>query len=365
MATDRGGATRHGDEAGKTVSTDDGAEARDPATDSGARPDLDPNEPSSPAELSRPSLIAVVKRAAKEFQRDNLTDLAAALTYYAILAIVPGLIVLVSLLGLLGPDAADELMNQVEQLAPGSSADFVHTLITQAQSNKRGAGIGALIGLGVALWSASGYVAAFMRASNVIYGIGEGRPIWKTAPIRLGVTIIAVILLVISTVIVVASGPVAQQIGDFLGLGDTTVLMWNIVKWPVLFVLVSVLLAILFWASPNAKQGGVNWISPGGVVAVLIWLVISVLFAVYVANFSSYDRTYGSLAGVVIFLVWLWLTNIALLLGAEINAELDHGKAIAAGLPEDAQPFAEPRDTRKLDPAGKKAAEAVRSARQG
>ncbi|MGN2639856.1 YihY/virulence factor BrkB family protein [Nocardia takedensis] len=266
---------------------------------------------------------------------------------------------------MVGPNTADELMNQAQQLAPGSSADFVHTLITQAQDNKQGAGLGAILGLAIALWSASGYVAAFMRASNVVYGIGEGRPIWKTAPIRVGVTVVAVVLLLVSTVIVIASGPVAQQLGDLLGLGSTTVTVWNIAKWPVLFVLLSILLAILFWASPNAKQGGVKWISPGGVIAVLIWVVISVGFAIYIANFSSYDKTYGSLAGVVIFLVWLWLTNIALLLGAEINAELDHGRAIAQGLPEDVQPFAEPRDIRKLDDSEKKAAEAARAARRG
>ncbi|MFG3615819.1 YihY/virulence factor BrkB family protein [Nocardia sp. NPDC047654] len=365
MATDHGRPNRHEDEAVDSSSTRNRVETRGRATDTGARPDLDPDEPGSPAELSKPSLLAVVKRAGKEFQRDNLTDLAAALTYYAVLSIVPGLIVLVSLLGLLGPNAAEELMNQAQQIAPGSSAEFVHTLITQAQSNKQGAGLGAIFGLAIALWSASGYVAAFMRASNVVYGIGEGRPIWKTAPIRLGVTLIAVILLVISTAIVVASGPVAHQIGDFLGLGNTAVTLWNIAKWPVLLVLLSVLLAILFWASPNARQGGVKWISPGGVIAVLIWLIVSVLFAVYIANFSSYDKTYGSMAGVVIFLVWLWLTNIALLLGAEINAELDHGKAIAQGLPEDMQPFAEPRDTRKLDEAEKDAAQAAKSARRG
>ncbi|WP_067813350.1 YihY/virulence factor BrkB family protein [Nocardia inohanensis] len=332
-------------------------------TATGARPDLDPDNPDSPAELSKPSLIAVVRRAAREFKRDNLTDLAAALTYYGVLSIVPGLIVMVSLLGLLGPDATGEVMNQVQQIAPGSSAEFVHNLITQAQSSRSGAGLGAILGLAIALWSASGYVAAFMRASNVVYGIGEGRPIWKTAPIRLGVTIVAVILLVLSAIIVVVSGPVARQLGDFLNLGDTAVLVWSIAKWPVLFVLVTVLLAILFWASPNAKQGGVKWVSPGGVVAVLIWLIISGGFALYVANFSSYDKTYGSLAGVVIFLVWLWLSNIALLLGAEINAELDHGKAIAEGLPEDVTPFAEPRDTRKLDPQDRNAIEAARLGR--
>ena len=303
----------------------------------------------SPTDLPSSSLRAVVSRARAEFRRDHLTDLAAGLTYYATLSAVPALIVLVGILGLLGPDTTTQLTNQVQSLAPGSSAELVRTLIGQAQANRTGAGIGAIVGILVALWSASGYVAAFMRASNVIYDIGEGRPIWKTVPIRIGLTVLAVVVIVISVVIVVVSGPVARQVGDLVGAGDTAVLVWNIVKWPVLLILVSVLLAVLFWASPNAKQSGIKWVSPGGVIAVLIWVGASALFALYVANFASYDKTYGSMAGVVIFLVWLWLTNIALLLGAEVNAELDHSKAIAAGLPPDAEPFAEVRDTRKLD----------------
>jgi len=309
----------------------------------------DAAEPDSPTDLPRPSLVAAIKRAAKEFQRDQLTDLAAALTYYGVLSVVPGLIVLISLLGLLGPNATKELLDQVSTVAPGSSAQVVQTLITQAQSNRTGAGIGAVVGVLVALWSASGYVSAFMRASNRVYGIGEGRPIWKTIPIRLGVTVVAVVILVAAVALVVVSGPVARQIGDVIGAGDATVTVYSIVKWPILVVLLSVLLAILFWASPNAKQGGVRWVSPGGLVAVLLWALVSAVFAVYVANFSSYDKTYGSLAGVVIFLVWMWISNIALLLGVEINAELDHARAIAEGLPEDVQPFAVPRDTRKLD----------------
>ena len=291
----------------------------------------------------------MVRRARREFRHDHLTDLAAGLTYYATLSAVPALIVLVAILGLLGPDTTNQLTNQVEAIAPGSSGDLVRSLLGQAQANRTGAGIGAIVGIVVALWSASGYVAAFMRASNVIYDIGEGRPIWKTVPIRIGLTVLAVVVIVLSVVIVVVSGPVAKQVGDVIGAGETTVLIWSIVKWPVLLVLVSVLLAILFWASPNAKQAGIKWVSPGGVIAVLIWLGASALFALYVTHFASYDRTYGSMAGVVIFLVWLWLTNIALLLGAEINAELEHSRAIAEGLPPDVQPFAEARDTRKLD----------------
>jgi membrane protein len=334
------------------------------ATDTGARPDLDDDDPDSPTELSKPSLFAVLTRVRQQIGNDGLTDLAAALTYYAVLSIVPGLIVLISILGLLGPDTATQVADQAQAIAPGSSATFVHTLITQAQANKGGAGLSAVFGVAVALWSASGYVAAFMRASNVVYAIGEGRPIWKTLPVRLGVTIAAVILLVLSALIVVLSGPVAHQIGSLLGAGDTAVLIWNIAKWPVLVILVSVLLAILFWASPNAKQAGIKWVSPGGVIAVLIWLVISALFAVYVSTFASYNKTYGSLAGVVIFLVWLWLSNLAILLGAEVNAELDHAKAIAQGLPEDVEPFAQPRDTRKLDDAQKHAIDQAQANRR-
>ncbi len=303
----------------------------------------------SPTDLPKESLKDVLKRARKEFRNDHLTDLAAGLTYYAVLSVVPALIVLVSLLGLMGPNATQQVVDQANAIAPGSSAELIQTLIQQAQANQRGAGFGAVLGLAIALWSASGYVAAFMRASNVVYDIGEGRPIWKTIPLRIGLTVFALVILLLGVLIVVLSGPVAEQVGDLLGLGETTVLVWNIVKWPVLVVLISVLLAVLFWAAPNARQQGIKWVSPGGVIAVLIWLGASALFALYVTLFASYNKTYGSLAGVVIFLVWLWLTNIAILLGLEVNAELAHGRAIAEGLPPEVEPFAEPRDTRKMD----------------
>ena len=317
-----------------------------------------------PGDLPPSSKKAVFRRAAVEFKSDNLTTLAAALTYYAVLAVVPGLIVLISILGLVGRGVAKQVTSQVQSLAPGSSAAFVHSLITQAQHHKSGAGIVAIIGLVIALWSTSSYVNAFRQASNSIYGIGEGRPLWKTIPLRLGVTVIAVIVLVLSAGIVVASGPIANQIGNAVGAGRAAIVVWDIAKWPVLLILVSFLLAILFWASPNAKQGGVRWISPGGIVATVLWIAVSALFALYVTNFSSYDKTYGSLAGVVIFMVWLRLTNVALLLGAEVNAEFDHERAIAGGLPEDVRPFAEPRDTRKLRGLDREAIEHAQAARR-
>ena len=319
--------------------------------------------PESPLELDKPSLWAVVKRARVEFSNDSATDLAAALTYYAVLAVVPGLIVLLSILGLTHTNTK-QLTSQAASLAPGSTGKVIETLIRQAQAHHSGAGIAAIVGVVIALWSASGYVAAFMRASNRVYDIGEGRPIWKTAPLRLGLTLFAVIMLVAMAVIVVATGSVAHTIGNTIGLGSTGMLIWDIAKWPVLVVLISVLLAVLFWAAPNAKQAGIKWISPGGVIATLIWLVISALFALYVTDFSSYNKTYGSLAGIVVFLVWLWLSNIALLLGLEINAELEHQRAIAQGLPEDVEPFAEPRDTRKLSAEHRRQVDASTAARR-
>jgi membrane protein len=319
-------------------------------------------EPESPTELSKPSLWAAVKRARVEFGNDNATDLAAALTYYAVLSVVPGLIVLLSILGLTHTSTS-QLTTQATNVAPGSTGKVIQTLIKQAQSHHSGAGVAAGVGIVVALWSASGYVAAFMRAANRVYDIGEGRPFWKTAPIRLALTLFAVVLLVVMAVIVIATGSVAHAIGNTLGVGSTAMLIWDIAKWPVLVVLISVLLAVLFWAAPNAKQAGIKWISPGGVVATIAWLAISALFALYVTDFSSYNKTYGSLAGIVVFLVWLWLTNIALLLGLEINAELEHQRAIAQGLPEDVEPFAEPRDTRKLSDEDRRQVDANTAAR--
>ncbi len=301
--------------------------------------------------------FAVVKRAVRGFQRHSLTDLAAGLTYYGVLAVLPGLVVLFSLLGLLGPSAAGEVVSQAERLAPGSTASVIRTLVEQAQGSRSGAGVAAVLGIIVAVWSASGYVAAFMRASNRIYGIPEGRPIWKTVPIRIGVTILAVVVLTVAAAIVVLTGPVAHAVGDVVGLGDTTVLVWNIVKWPVLVLIVAVLLAVLYWAAPNARQGGIRWLSPGGLVGVLGWIVVSALFALYVAVAASYDKTYGPLAGVIVFLVWLWLTNLAILFGAEVNAELDRGRAIQAGMPDRVEPFAEPRDTRAMDDLDREAVE--------
>jgi membrane protein len=312
------------------------------------QPDLPPVEKMAdkPTQLGRRSWFGVLKRTVKEFQDDALTDWAAALTYYAILSIFPGLIVLLAVFSLIGnPETAKRA---VDEVTPGNFSGGVNAFLTELQKGQQSAGILAVVGILGALWSASGYVSAFMRASNAIYEVPEGRPIWKTVPIRLGVTIITGILLVISATIVVFTGGIAQRIGSRIGLGSQAVLVWDIVKWPVLVGLISLMLAVLYWASPNAKHGGFRWVSPGSVLAVLVWIVVSAAFALYVANFASYNKTYGTLGGVIAFLVWLWISNIAVLLGAEFDAELERERAIKAGHPADEEPFVLLRDTRKL-----------------
>ena len=301
----------------------------------------------TPTQLPGRSWWAAVKRTLREFRVDNLSDWAAALTYYGVLSIFPALLVLVSLIDLAGRGTIDALLANLGQVAPGSVNQILKDAIGNLQQTRGSAGVLALVGLAVALWSASGYVAAFMRASNAIYDVPEGRPIWKTLPIRLGVTVVVMVLLAASAVAVVATGGLADRIGRVLGIGDAAVTAWEIVKWPVLLLVVSFMFALLYWASPNARQG-FRWVTPGGILAVVVWVLASVAFALYVANFGSYNKTYGSLASVIIFLVWLWLSNTAILLGAELNAELERGRAIAGGHPEDREPYMELRDTSKI-----------------
>jgi membrane protein len=304
--------------------------------------------PDSPTDLEKRSWLDVLKRTVFEFRDDNLTDWAAALTYYGILSIFPMLIALVSILGLVGASATQPLIDNINTVAPGPAKEIFTNAIENLQKNGGQAGLFFVVGLALALWSASGYVAAFMRASNAIYEVEEGRPIWKTVPVRVGTTVVLVVLLAITGLGVTVTGGLAEEIGRLIGLGGTAVTVWGIAKWPVLLLIVSFMFAFLYWAAPNVKQPGFRWISPGGVLAVIVWVIASAAFAFYVANFSSYNKTYGALGGVITFLVWLWISNIAVLLGAEMNAELERGRQIEAGHPADEEPFLEPRDTRKM-----------------
>ncbi|MDI5969029.1 YihY/virulence factor BrkB family protein [Streptomyces sp. SL13] len=301
----------------------------------------------SPAGLPARSLKPVVKRTLSEFKQDELTDRAAALTYYGVLAVFPALLALVSVLGLLGRGAIKPLVDNLGSLAPGAVRDLLVSMLDQLERNRGAAGFTLAVGIVLALWSASGYVAAFMRSANVVYDIGEGRPVWKTLPVRFGITAVVVVVLALIAIGVVFTGTLARRAGQVLGIGGTGLTVWNYAKWPVILVLIALVIGLLYWAAPNVRRG-FSWVTPGGLLAVFIWLIASALFGLYVANFSSYDKTYGSFAAIIIFLVWLWISNIAILLGLEFNAELERERAIHDGHRPDDEPYAEPRDTRKL-----------------
>jgi membrane protein len=304
--------------------------------------------PDSPVQLKGKGLFAALKRTFKQFSSDNLSDWAAALTYYGVLSIFPATLVLVSVLGMLSSNGQETVKNTTHEIVGNAQIEsLVSTVINQVQDPGK-AGFAAIIGVILAFWSASGYIAAFMRASNSVYDVPEGRPIWKTLPIRVGVTAVIGVMLVASAFIVVFTGTVARVVGQKIGVGDAAVTVWNIAKWPVLIVLVSLMFAILYWASPNAKTGGFRWVSPGGIFAVVLWLIASAAFAIYLSTFANYGKTYGALGGVIAFLVWLWISNIAILLGAEFDAELERGRAIAAGHDPSDEPFLELRDDRKI-----------------
>jgi membrane protein len=290
------------------------------------------------------SLWDVLKRTVREFREDNLTDWAAALTYYGILSIFPALIVFVSVVGLVGAPLTEPLLDNVGAFAPGEARDILSNAVEGLERSRGGAGIVAIVAVAAALWAASGYVAAFMRAANIVWDVEEGRPVWKTLPLRVGITVALLVLLAASALIVVVTGPIAERAGDLIGVSDALVTVWDVAKWPILIFLVSLMLAILYYAAPNVRQPGFRWITPGSIVAVVVWIAASAGFALYVALFASYNKTYGSLGGVIVFLIWLWLSNAAVLLGAELNAELERRRQIEKGVPAEREPFLPPRD---------------------
>ena len=324
-------------------------------TETGTGTDYDPaavpsptDGPDRPTELRSKGIVAALRRTFKQFSEDNISDWAAALTYYGVLSIFPGVLVLVSIMGMLSSNGQRTVQDTVGQITSNQQIeDLVSTVLNQVKDPGT-AGFAAIIGIVLAFWSASGYIAAFMRASNAVYDVPEGRPIWKTLPIRIGTTAVIGVMLMISACIVVFTGSLAEVVGRKLGFGGVAVTVWNVAKWPVLVILVSLMFAILYWASPNAKTGGFRWVSPGGIFAVVLWLAASAAFAIYLANFANYSKTYGTLGGVIAFLVWLWISNIAILLGAEFDAELERGRAIAAGHDPSDEPFLELRDDRKI-----------------
>lgn len=325
----------------------------------------DPRKPQNPTDLKKPSVVHTIKQALGEFNRDQVTDLAAALTYYAVLSIFPALLAVTSLLGVLGePEATIEATTEL--LRQAGQGDVAEELADPIRSitESRAAGFTLVIGLAGALWAASNYVNAFGRAMNRIYQVDEGRPVWILRPRNLVITVILLLIAMLVILGVVLSGGVARNIGEFIGLGEQTVQIWNIAKWPVILLLVVLAVAILYYATPNIQQPKFRWISVGAFIAIVTWLIASVGFGFYVTNFGNYERTYGSLAGVIIFLLWLWLTNTVILFGAEVDAEMERARQLQAGIEAEETLQLPPRDTRQSDKAAEKLIERVEEGRR-
>jgi membrane protein len=334
------------------------SEESTPSPDHGAKP-------ASPTDLDKPSWKYVLRKTVREFSEDQCTDKAAALTYYAVLAIFPAALALTSILGLVGQadEAVETILKVLRPLVSDSTLTAVEPVLmgmTQSQT----AGLTFAIGLLGALWSASGYIGAFGRALNSIYEIDEGRPFWKLRPMQMLITLVAVVLSALVLVMLVVSGPLAESIGAQIGLGSAATTAWSIAKWPVLAAVVVLVVAMLYYATPNVKQPKFRWISVGAAVAIVIWVLASLAFAFYVANFGSYDKTYGSIAGVIVALLWLWLTNLSLLFGAEIDSELERGRQLQAGIPAEEELQLPARDTRNIEKAQKKEQEDIELGRQ-
>lgn len=340
--------------------------ARHAATPAADAKEAEERKPEEPTDLTKRSWRYVLRRTISEFSGDQCTDLAAALTYYAVMALFPGLLAVVSILGIVGANntkTRNTILDVLSPLVTSSTLDTLRTLLDQLSSSQAG-GYALIIGLAGALWSASGYIGAFSRAMNRVYDVEEGRPFWKLRPLQLLITVITVALCVVGLVILVVSGPVAESVGKAIGIGDTALTVWNIAKWPLLAVVVVLAVALLYYMTPNVRQPRFQWVSPGALLAIVVWVAASVGFAFYVTNFSSYNRTYGSLAAAIIALLWLWLTNLALMFGAELDAELERGRELQAGLPAEKSLQLPLRDDRNVKKSKRKRHEQIADARE-
>lgn len=302
-------------------------------------------------EAPKTGLWPTLKRTLTEFQEDNLSDWAAALTYYGLLSLFPALIAMVSLIGIFGDPQTTtaKLTDIVNEIGPESSAETFKGPIESIVKNQSAAGFAFVFGLAAALWSASGYVGAFIRASNIIYETPEGRPFWKLRPLQIAVTLAMIVMMALLAVGLVLTGPVVEAIANPIGLSSTAVDVWNVAKWPAMAAIFILMVDVLFYASPNVKVRGFRWVTPGAIVAIVVWAIASALFALYVANFSSYDKTYGTLAGLVVLLLWFWITNLAILFGHQLNAERERSAEIDEGQPRaekeiQLEPREEPKD---------------------
>lgn len=328
---------------------------RELADDAGAQRDA-PRR----AKLTPKGLLAVYQRAFREFGQDQVTDIAAGLTYFAVLALFPALLAIVSLLSLINQSAnvTDGILNIFSSLAPQETVDTLKGPIEDLTATPA-AGLGFVVGLVGAIWSASGYVGAFSRGMNRIYGVQEGRPYLKFQPVILLITIISLVTLASMALMIVVSGDIAEAIGNVIGLGETALLVWNIAKWPVVAFLAVLLLALLYYATPNVKQHRFRWLTVGAITALVVWALATFGFFFYVSNFGNYDATYGTLGGVIVFLLWVYLSNMALMFGAEVDSEVERVRELQAGIKAEYAIQLPLRGTARIDAAIEAEAKAV------
>lgn len=355
-----------------TTDADERATKTDPTTEDSSTakartapaPD-DSRKPDNPTDVTKPSWKYIAKKTLREFTRDQCPDLAAALTYYSVLSLFPALLALVSLLGIFGQagKTTSALLDIIQGFAPAETVEAIRQPIQELTSSPA-AGFALVVGLLTALWSASGYVGAFARAMNRVYEIDEGRPFLKLRGTTLGVTVVNLLIVVVLAAMLVLTGPVAESVGNAVGLGGAFLTLWNIAKWPVMLLLVVLAIAILYYATPNVKQPKFRWMSLGSLIALVIFLLASVAFAFYVANFSSYNETYGTIGGVIISLLWLWILNMSLLFGAEFDAEMERGRELQAGIEAEESIQLPPRDTKKSDKLQAQEEEDIRHGRE-
>lgn len=325
----------------------------------------DPRKPDSPTDVNKPSWKYIAKKTLREFSKDQCPDLAAALTYYAVLSLFPALLALVSLVGIFGdPEKTTAvLLEIVRGIAPADTVDTVSGPVEELAASPA-AGLTLFLGLATALWSASGYVGAFGRAMNRIYEVDEGRPFIKLRGTMLAVTLLAVVIVALLAGMLVLSGPVSEAVGGAIGLGGAFLTVWNIAKWPVIVALVIVIIAVLYYATPNVKQPRFRWMSIGSLIALVIFILASLGFAFYVANFGNYNKTYGALGGVIVMLLWLWILNMSLLFGAEFDAEMERGRQLQAGIKAEETIQLPPRDTKRSEKLQKQEEEDIRHGRE-
>lgn len=304
-----------------------------------------PAKVKEPTKLTADSWKLALKNTLRAVGADQVTDLAAALTYYTVLSVFPALLALVSLIILFG--SADTLVpaltDLVNRAAPSDVADFFGQLLEQFL-NSPGAGIALIVGILTALWTASNYMAAFARAMNKIYDVEEGRNAIKLKLQQFALTIAIILGVLIILASAVLGGSVAQAIGDAIGLGDTAVAVWSVARFGVILVVVIAMVALLYWATPNVKQPKFRWVSIGATVAIVLAALVSWAFTFYVGNFASYEATYGALGAIIIGLLWLWLINLSLLFGAELDTEVERVRQLQSGLDAERELQLPPRD---------------------